>query len=228
MDNSDGAHPETWPEVAPADYWQERYCAGDRIWSGRVNQTLADVAGGLAPGRALDLGCGEGADAIWLARRGWRTLAVDIAPAAIERARQAAAAEGLDDGQVEFLAVDLGDMSLDRSFDLVTASFLHSPVHLPREAILRQAAGLVAEGGHLLVVAHAAAPPWADASAHEHTFLTVEEELAALGLDDSWETVLAQTRTRTSQGPDGQPATLDDVVVLVRRTGVGAPEPLAT
>jgi hypothetical protein len=104
-------------------------------------------------------------------------------------------------------------------YDLVTASFLHSPVTLPRTDVLCHAAELVAPGGHLLIISHAAAPPWARLKAeHEHRFLTPEEEIDALRLDDAWSTVVAETRTRPAVGPDGAQMVLDDTVVLLRRS----------
>ena len=62
----------------PLDFWEERYASKSQIWSGRPNSTLVELIGHRAPGRALDLGCGEGGDAIWLAERGWQVTAVDI------------------------------------------------------------------------------------------------------------------------------------------------------
>jgi len=70
------------------------------------------------------------------------------------------------------------------------------------------------------VTSHAAAPPWADASAHDHTFPTVESEVADLALaEDEWSVVTAEIRTREARSPEGAPATLDDLVVLARRAG---------
>ena len=80
---------------APIDFWEQRYAGAERVWSGRVNATLAAIAGGLEPGRALDLGCGEGGDVIWLAENGWHATGVDLSPTAIDRARTAASARGL-------------------------------------------------------------------------------------------------------------------------------------
>ncbi|ALJ19771.1 SAM-dependent methyltransferase [Microbacterium sp. No. 7] len=211
----------TWHRVAPADYWEERYAGSDRVWSGRVNRVLADVASSLTPGRALDLGCGEGADVIWLAQQGWQATGIDISPTAVRRATAAAEAAGVAD-RARFLAVDLAALP-EGEDDLVTASFLHSPVELPREEILRRAAARVAPGGHLLITSHAAPPPWsaaahADADGHAHRFPTTEEEVAQLGLDPAhWRIVTAETRTREAVGLDGQTAALDDTVVLARR-----------
>lgn len=210
-----------WPEIAPADYWEERYAGTERVWSGRVNHVLSQVAAELTPGRALDLGCGEGADVLWLAGQGWDATGVDISPTAVSRGTQAAAAAGLSD-RAHFVAMDASDpgaLPEGERYDLITASFLHSLVTLPRTEILRRAADRVTSGGRLLITSHAAPPPWADPGHHEHRFLTAEQEVAELGLDaDRWQVLIAEARTRQATGPDGQPATLEDTVVLLRRS----------
>jgi len=214
----------------PTDFWENRYAEKDAIWSGRANRMLVDTVAELAPGRALDLGCGEGGDAIWLAERGWTVTGVDISPTAVARADRAATDRGLS---AEFLTADLDIWRTDETFDLVSACFLQSPLAFGREEVLRRAAGLVRPGGHLLSVAHAAAPPWskwaapaepgraraASCAADDPTmvFPTPAGDLAALALGDDWEVLIAQVRTRPATGPDGQQATLDDSVVLVRR-----------
>ena len=208
-------------EQDPAAFWDDLYGEKGQIWSGRVNASLADVVRTLAPGSALDLGSGEGGDAIWLAQQGWTVTGVDISATAVGRAQRAASDAGLDDGRVRFVVADLSaaPAAVGTGYDLVTASFFHSPVALDRTAILRRAADLLAAGGHLLLVTHAAAPPWADPEqiAH-HTFLSPAEELDELALDPAaWEVVLCETRSRAATGPDGEPGTLDDGVVLVRR-----------
>lgn len=216
-----------WHEVAPADYWEERYAGAERVWSGAVNETMADVVSGLEPGRALDLGCGEGGDAVWLAEHGWRTTAVDISTTAIERAQAAASDLGLTEEQVQFEAADLSSWTDETEYDLVTASFLHSPVALSRTEILRAVAQRVVPGGHLLVIAHAAPPPWArhrhgqnDGPTNRDEFPTPEQQIAELALaPDDWTTVIADVRRRDTVGPDGQQALLDDTVVLLRRVG---------
>ncbi len=200
------------------EFWEERYAASVAVWSGRVNAVLGDIVAELEPGRALDLGCGEGGDAVWLARQGWQVTGVDVSSTAVGRARGAAAASGVAD-RTRFVVVDLADWQDEGGYDLVAASFLHSPVEFPRTEVLRRAAGSLSRGGHLLVVGHAALPPWADApDGHEHSFLGPDEELAALSLEPAeWVPVLAETRPREATGPDGERATLEDAVLLVRR-----------
>lgn len=205
--------------VVPADFWEERYSGTDQVWSGRPNQILTQVAADLTPGRALDLGCGEGGDAIWLAGQGWDVTGLDISLTATRRAAEAARAAGLPPERIRFLAADLAALDHAGTFDLVTASYLHSPVEFPRTEVLRHAAGLVAPGGHLLVLSHADFPPWSQARDHgEHRFLSAAEEVAEIGLDGpGWTVVLAETRSRDAVGPEGQQAILDDAVVLARR-----------
>lgn len=199
--------------VNPAHFWEDRYASADRIWSGRVNPTLADVASTLTPGRSLDLGCGEGGDVVWLAQQGWHATGVDISTTATARGRAAADAAGLD-GQVRFIAADLATWTPDESYDLVSASFLQSPVELDRVAILRRVAESVVEGGRLLLVGHASPPPWAR-DGHHHMFVKPAEELAALDL--GWTVEIAEVRSRAVTTPSGEAATLDDSVVLLRR-----------
>ena len=210
----------------PTTFWEHRYAEKQQIWSGKVNQVLAEVVAGLTPGRALDLGCGEGGDSLWLASQGWDVTGVDISTTAIDRARTAAVAAGLAE-RLHLVAADLGIWQPSTEFDLVSACFLQSPVTLDRSGILRAAAAHIAPGGHLLVVSHAAAPPWAGGLAgheghgmsdHERhqIFLTPQEEVAALALT-GWEQVIVETRRRSAIGPAGTPAELDDAVVLLRR-----------
>lgn len=215
-----------------ADYWEARYGEREQIWSGRPNDALVDTMSGRPPGRALDLGCGEGGDTVWLASQGWEVTAVDISTTAVDRARARAAASGISTRQVTWVVEDLGAWRPAGEYELASACFLHSTVEFPRTDILRRAAGAVARGGHLLVVGHAEPPPWfaaheereeADGSQHghhhsDHDFLGPAEELAALELDEAaWEVAVSEVRRRESTGPDGEPAVLLDTVVLARR-----------
>ncbi|MBF4459695.1 class I SAM-dependent methyltransferase [Pseudoclavibacter sp. VKM Ac-2867] len=205
----------------PLEFWDELYAAKPAVWSGRVNANLASVAGALTPGRALDLGCGEGGDAIWLAQQGWRVTGIDISTVAIERARAAAVDAGVGAELLDFATGDLETWSPDGELDLITASFFQSPVHLSRAEILRKAALMLAPGGHLLTVAHAGVPSWVENSEHPaHLFVQPDREIAGLALPAGvWETVIAESRTRDVTSPDGAPGTLEDSVVLLRRMG---------
>lgn len=195
-------------------FWEERYSSPGRIWSGRVNAQLAVAAADLPPGRALDLGSGEGADALWLAERGWRVLAVDVSEAALRHAAEAAAERNMLD-RIDFQCHDLNESFPEGMFDLVSAQYLHSPARLDREVVLRQAADHVAPGGVLLIVDHGEAPPWT--KEHLHRFPGIEEVLAALQLDTSWTRLRAERVERETLGPDGQPATLVDNVMVLRK-----------
>ncbi|UOR01078.1 FAD-dependent oxidoreductase [Leucobacter allii] len=208
------------PAEDPRDFWERRYGDAGPVWSGRVNTALAEVVAAWddAAGRALDLGCGEGGDAIWLAERGWRATGLDLSETAVARARAAAAARGADGA--EFRATDLGAWAEadpgDEAYELVAASFLQSPVALPRETILRAATARVAPGGRIVVISHAAPPSWA--SGHPGPFPSPDSELAALALDPAqWAVEFAEVRRRDATAPDGSPATLEDTVVVARR-----------
>lgn len=208
---------EEWPEVSTPQMWESRYAARERVWTTRPNAVLVDVAAPMVPGRALDLGCGEGADVVWLAGQGWQVTGVDVSATAVSRATDAARLAGLD-GRARFVVGDLSALPDGEVFDLVTSSFLHSTAGLPRLELLRLAAGRVAAGGHLLITSHAAPPPWAQDHHGAHRLRLPQEELSDLAPDPaSWQTVLVETRERQATDPDGQPATALDGVILLRR-----------
>ena len=205
------------PAQDPVAFWEARYGERDQIWTGNVNKALADVAAGLKPGVALDLGCGEGGDVIWLAQQGWRAIGIDISTTAITRARAAAQSIGLGEGQAEFLVEDLAHLDVRGPFDLVTASFFQSPVELPRNVVLRRAADLVRDGGHLLVTSHAAAPKGSGHEDQDFAEFQPDAQLAALELPaDQWAVEVAEVRTRVGLR-DNVELDFDDSVVLLRR-----------
>lgn len=201
--------------TSPADFWEDRYASAEQIWSGKVNDAIVQVVSTLTPGRSLDLGCGEGGDVVWLAQHGWDATGVDISATATRRGAEAARARGIPDDRIHFEAADLETWSPAESYDLVTASFLQSPVDLPRADILGRVAEHVVPGGRLLIVAHAGMPPWST-HAHHHELPTPDEEVTALGLA-GWAVEIAEVRSREATGPEGQQAVLDDTVVLLRR-----------
>ncbi|MGH3635878.1 MAG: class I SAM-dependent methyltransferase [Mycobacterium sp.] len=198
------------------EFWEQRYAGADRVWSGRVNARLAEVAAQLTPGRALDLGCGEGADAIWLAEHGWQVVAVDVAETALQRGAAEARARNVLD-RISFQRYDLSESFPDENFDLVSAQYLHSPVRLERETVLRRASASVKPGGVLLIVDHGSAPPWMS-NDHHHDFPSADEVVASLQLDEHrWRRVRMEKAERETIGPDGRPATLIDNIIVLRR-----------
>ncbi|SCG38813.1 methyltransferase domain-containing protein [Micromonospora halophytica] len=200
-----------------ARHWDELYAGRDRMWSGRANPHLVEVAGALPPGTVLDLGCGEGGDAIWLARQGWRVTAVDVSRTALDRAAAEAARAGMAE-RIDFRRHDLARGFPDGTFDLVSAQFLQSPIEFPRDRVLRAAARAVAPGGRLLIVEHGEVPPWARAHHPDVCFPTPQETLTALELDpDAWHTERVETVRREGTGPHGETGHLVDNLVLVRR-----------
>ncbi|MEJ8280782.1 class I SAM-dependent methyltransferase [Pseudonocardia spirodelae] len=211
--------PSTTGDRWSAEFWDAHYAGRPQVWSGRVNPVLAEQVADLAPGRALDVGCGEGGDAVWLAGRGWRVDAVDVSAVALDRARGAAEAAGVAE-RITLRAADLRtDPPPPSSYDLVSAQFLHLPpdVRRPLYAALAEA---VAPGGTLLLVLHhrrdldagIPRPP-------EPEVFPDERELAAELDPAGWEVLVARARPRPATLPDGTAVTAHDTVVRARRTG---------
>ena len=132
-----------------AEEWDERYAASDLVWSAEPNQYVVSLTEDLSPGSAVDLGAGEGRNALWLAEKGWQVTAVDFSTAAVERGR---AREGGD--RVDWQVADVTAYEPADRFDLVLLCYLHLPRQVMRR-VLDHAASWVAPGGHLVVVGHA-------------------------------------------------------------------------
>lgn len=214
-------HEPAGTDVDASEFWENRYRTGrgedGRMWSGRINATVEAHVAGLTPGSALELGCGEGADALWLAGHGWTVTAVDLSAAALEVAALQATREGLAD-RVTWQQADLTTWHPTREYDLVTSAFLHSPFEFPREAILRRAVSAVAPGGRLLIVGHAESPP---GSGHDHDpdappLPTPAEVIASLDLGENW-VVESNSTVERAATRGGHDVTLLDAVVRVRR-----------
>jgi SAM-dependent methyltransferase len=200
-------------------HWEEHYGERDRVWSGRVNARLVEVGAALTPGRALDLGCGEGGDAAWLAERGWHVVATDISETALKRAQEDADARGVGD-RIDFQQHDLSETFPEGPFDLVNAEFLHSTLPLDRTRIFTRSADAIRPGGLLLIVDHAGPPPWASKLHHHHEFPTADEVVKELNLpDEEWERVRVESAEREATGPNGEAGTLVDNVIVLRRRG---------
>lgn len=193
--------------------WDERYRAAPQMWSGEPNATLVAEVGDLRPGTVLDVGCGEGADAIWLATRGWQVTAIDVSDIALQRARSAA---GLSHVDVTWMHLGLLDVPRPSDgFDLVCAHYAalrHSPDHGAERALL----AAVGPRGHLLVVHHADVDV-EEAKAHgfDPTEYVAPDEVAAL-LDDGWQVTFDEHRPRHVHAGAGA-GHAHDVVLHARR-----------
>jgi SAM-dependent methyltransferase len=200
-----------------AQLWDELYRSRPKVWSGRPNPQLVAEVAGLTPGRALDLGCGEGADALWLAQQGWAVTAVDVSAVALERAKAHAQETG-HGANIEWVRHDLASWAPEPLFDLVTAQFLHSTV-MPWQQSLRLAAAAVRTSGALLLVGHHpdGLPPWGRHNSPDMYF-TAEEIVRELGIEaPKWRLDVVDARRRGATGPDGEAATLTDAVLRATR-----------
>jgi thioredoxin reductase/SAM-dependent methyltransferase len=204
---------------ATEDDWDHRY-GGDRMWSGNPNGTLVQEVRGLAPGRALDVGAGEGGDALWLAEQGWSVTASDISQRALDRVDAEAARRGL------LVACHHGDANaLDAfepaGFDLVSAQYASIP-RTPDARAIRNILNAVAPGGTVLVVSHDLEPMRAPTEvAHSRPFdpdayVRVDDFVAALAGSPVWDIEVHEKRPRP---PGAASASLhtDDVVLRARR-----------
>lgn len=142
--------PAARPRIMDADAWDERYRGTDLLWGVEPNRFLREEVETLSPGRALDLACGEGRNAVWLATRGWDVTGVDFSTVALEKAAELA---GRHDVDCAWERADLEDWATDEAFDLVVVCYVQVP-DPPRSAILAVAAGAVAAGGTLVVIGH--------------------------------------------------------------------------
>jgi SAM-dependent methyltransferase len=215
--NRHAAHPagEHADETAHA-FWERVYAGRTTPSGGRPSEALTRFAEGRVPGRALELGCARGDDAIWLAQRGWDVIGVDIAETALEAARLVAVAAGVE-RRVRFERHDLGATFPDGTFDLVTAMFLQSPMPFGRTQVLRRAAQAVGAGGLLLLVTHGSRAPWSW-SAPDTVYPSAADELEALALDTTqWREVFVGALARTATGPSGEQASVLDTIVAIER-----------
>lgn len=199
-------------------FWERRWEAARRAEGAPPpgpNRTLTNAAGGLPVGRALDAGCGEGSDALWLARQGWTVEAVDFVATALERGR--ARAEELGVGaRIEWREADLSQWTPPvGAYDLVAAHYLHGIAD--RDGLFRRLAAAVRPGGTLLIVGHH--PANVDISGGTMpgpVFFTTADVVGVL--DDGWELVTVDDDVpRRTANHDGQVVQLRSAMVQARR-----------
>jgi SAM-dependent methyltransferase len=192
-----------------AQLWDEKYGSSDQLFSGAPNGVLVTEVADLPPGHALDVGCGEGGDAQWLARRGWRVTAVDISRIALQRA----ATTGADlADRVTWTRADLTALPPPAdAFDLVSIQYFPLP-HQPAHTALRGLLAAVAPGGTLLVASHDLAdlPPGHERGVNPSDYYQ-PADVAKL-LDDNWTVLINETRPRTGPAPAGTRHTNDTVL----------------
>jgi len=200
------------------DSWERRWAQALRDHPGLVanrppNAHLVAETGDLPQGRALDAGCGHGAEAIWLAASGWQVTAVDFSVTALEHARSTAQRVGADvAGRIEWVEGDLGSWTPpSRHFGLISCLYVHVAGSVG-EMVNRLAAG-VAPGGTLFMVGHLPVDPATGepTPAAGQVQVTVEEAVEALDARD-WQIILAEERRRAEAG-----AGVDAMVRAVRR-----------
>ena len=199
--------------------WDHRY-RSDRMWSGNPNGTLVNEAIGLTPGRVLDVGAGEGGDALWLAEQGWSVTASDISPLALARIAEEAERRGarVECRHADANALDAFDAG---AFDLVSAQYASIP-RTPDDRAVRNLLNAVAPGGTLLVVSHDLEPMRApiDALAHSLPFdpdayVRVDDFAAALASSAAWEIEVHEKRPRPA-GAASASHHIDDIVLRAR------------
>ncbi|MGP4022548.1 methyltransferase domain-containing protein [Actinomadura sp. 3N407] len=203
------------------DYWEERYRSAKRIRSGRPNPHVLATAADLPPGTALDVGSGEGADAIWLASRGWKVTGVDLSQAALDRAARHAADADVDVTwrQADVAAWDPAPVQ----YDLVSVQYMQLPRSV-RDTLHRRLAAAVRPGGTLLIVGHHPADLEVTTFRRPrlpHLMFTAEE--IATVLDPSAWDITTSAPERPATDPEGQQITLTDAVLRAVRRATDRP-----
>lgn len=199
------------------DFWERLWSKtlrehGDKVARRPPSARLTTEIEDLRPGRAVDAGCGHGAESLWLAAHGWRVTAVDFSTAALAHARSAAEAAGEDiAGCIDWVHADLTRWDpRPGHYDLVVSLYVHVPGSV--EAMVRRLASGVGPGGTLLLVGHQPIDPatGADSEAAGQVQVSVDAALAALD-PGTWTLVVAEDRPRAAGSGV-------DAVVRARRT----------
>jgi SAM-dependent methyltransferase len=201
------------------EFWDDRYRSATSIWSGHANPVLVRHAQDLAPGTALDVGAGEGGDAIWLATLGWEVTAVDLSPVALERAAAKAVTVGAEvAARISWRHADALEWDpAPAQYDLVTAQFLHLP-RAELDAVHTRLAAAVRPGGTFLVVNHHPVDNEALGRPAMPGMFTLAEESATVLDPAAWSVIEASSPRRTVTLPDGTPYVTTDTVLRAVRT----------
>jgi SAM-dependent methyltransferase len=201
------------------EFWDERYGSRPQLWSGKPNPHLVAEIAELTPGTALDVGSGEGADALWLAEHGWQVTAVDVSAVALIRGAEHAVQAGPEIAdRIDWRPADVLHWGPEpAAFDLISSQFMHLPPE-PRAALFARLADGVASGGTLLVVGHHPvdlSPDDPHSAMAELRFAA--SEVAELLDRDKWDVLVEAIRERQQADPAGDLVTIHDAVLRARR-----------
>src|SRR5215213_4712777 len=201
-------------DIALQGEWDRRYADREQLWSGQPNGALVAEVARLMPGRVLDVGCGEGADAVWLARRGWDVTALDVSAVALERAARHARDAGVP---VRWVHAGLAEAALPpASFDLVSAQYPALP-RTSGAAAERALLAAVAPGGVLLLVHHAGmdTQPVQDGGFDPADY--VWPSMVTALLDSDWEVQVNEQRPRIAPNDGAGAHHAEDLVLRALR-----------
>ena len=202
-----------------AEFWDERYADREPVWSGNPNVRLVEQTADLTPGAALDVGCGEGGDAVWLATQGWSVTATDVSPVAVAKAEAHAVATlpATVAARITWRAEDMRTWAPEQAFDLVSMHYVHPHRDLLPDLYAR-IAGALRTGGRFLLVNHD--PHDLETSLHRPNMpdmLLPVVELVAAADPDVWDVEFARALPRPFHDPEGNPVTIHDAVLRLRR-----------
>ena len=158
----------------PREYWNETWAEHDELTPDPDALLVTEVEG-LAPGRALDVGCGTGSNAVWLAEHGWQVTATDFSDAAIEKGKRHATERGV---KVEFIVADAATFKPDGQYNLITSFYIQLPPE-QRAKMLSIATGALGSGGTLLFVSHDKSIPPSEWTDEDLESLTTPDEVAS-------------------------------------------------
>jgi SAM-dependent methyltransferase len=200
------------------ELWNERYRSSTHVWSGNPNPQLLTEVAALPPGRALDVGCGEGADAIWLAQQGWDVVAIDISSVALARAeRHSRETDPHAAHRIEWRQSDLVRHTPEPdAYDLVSAQFMQLPVR-SRTELFDGLFASVRVGGTLLVVGHDPSDVDTGVRRPRRDVLYGAGEIAERLPPDAWRVEVNEIRSRPATTPDGADVTIHDAVLRAVR-----------
>jgi SAM-dependent methyltransferase len=192
--------------------WDERYTGSALLWGAGPNQFLEAEVVDLSPGSALDVACGEGRNAVWLAERGWSVVGVDFSPVALGKAAGLAEARGVT---VDWVKADLGTWEPPASYDLVAVLYLHLPAWL-RSPLFRRLAGAVSPGGTMLVVGQDLSNLSGGWGGPQDPALLYELDEVAGELAEVLRIERAERAHRPVVTPEGEATAIDTLVRAVR------------